>query len=162
MTLQRSTLAKTERNEEIIRRVIEGRGSVSLQAIAAEYGLTRSRIQRIVGDAGISMRAMKRAAKRPVRVDCGQCGQSYQKGMYSEHCKAAGHRRLTPPGEKVDRNREVVDLYVRGGYNTTEIASYFKVPQPVITRILHRDGIRAKGRRPKKGGLEASAVQAAV
>jgi len=141
---------------------MEGRGSVSLQDIATEYGLTRSRVQRIVGDAGISMRAMKRAQRKPVRVLCGQCGLTYPKGTYAQHCEAAGHRRLTPPGEKIERNKEMVDLYVLGGYNTSEIAEYFEVPQPVVTRILHRAGIRATGRRARKGGLVQHAVPAAV
>lgn len=162
MALTKSVLAKTDRNNEIIRRVMEGRGSVSLQDIASEYHLTRSRVQRIVGDAGISMRAMKRAQRKPVRVICGQCGLTYPKGTYAQHCDASGHRRLTPPGEKVERNRQVVDLYVSGGYNTSEIAEYFEVPQPVVTRILHRSGIRATGRRSRKGGLVRDAVAAAV
>lgn len=153
MVLERSALAKTARNEEIVQRVRQGRGSVSLQDLAVEYNLTRSRIQRIVGDAGISMRAIKRQDRQPVRMSCGQCGIEYVKGTYREHCKAAGHRRLTPPGEKVERNAEVVRLYDVEKYNTSEIAKYFDVPQPVITRILHRAGIRAQGRRPAKGGL---------
>lgn len=162
MVLTKSGLAKTERNTEIIRRVIEGRGSVSLQALATEYGLTRSRVQRIVGEKGISMRKIKRAQRKPVRVECRQCGSMYPKGAYAQHCEAAGHRRLTPPGEKVERNKQVVDYYLHGGYNTSEIADYFAVPQPVITRILHRNGVRAEGRRSRKGGLVADVVEAAV
>lgn len=150
-----SPLAKTERNQEIVRRIIEGRGEVTLQDLATEYGLTRSRIQRIVGDAGISMRGLRRAHKRPVRVTCGQCGQPYEKGTYGDHCRRAGHRRLTPPGEKVERNQKIVSLYLDGGYNTPEIAGYFDIPQPVVTRILHRSGVRATTRRSRKGGLPA-------
>lgn len=149
----RSALAKTDRNNEIIRRVIESKGGVTLQSLGDEYGLTRARIQRIVADAGISMRAMKRAQKKPVKLVCGICQQSYIKGTYAEHCTAAGHRRLTPPGEKVDRNLEIVRLYSDEEYNTSEIAEYFHIPQPVVTRILHRSGIRAEGRRKRKGGL---------
>lgn len=149
-----SPAAKTDRNTEIIRRVIEGKGAVSLKSIADEYGLTRARIQRIVGDAGISMRAMKRAQRKPVKLECGICHTLYLKGAYAEHCDAVGHRRLTPPGEKVERNAEVIALYSKN-YNTSEIAEYFGVPQPVVSRILHRRGIRAAGRRPRRGGLEA-------
>lgn len=162
MAVATSALAKTERNQEIIRRVLEGRGEVTLQALATEYGLTRARVQRIVGEKGISMRNIKRQLRKPVRVACGQCGQTYQKGTYAQHCEAAGHRRLTPRGEKVERNAEVVDLYVHGGYNTSEIAEYFSIPQPVVTRILHRAGVRAIGRRPRKGGLVKDAVAQAV
>jgi transposase len=70
-----------------------------------------------------------------------------------------GHRRITPPGEKVNRNKQIVDLYVKGGYNTTEIAEYFDVPQPVVTRILHRNGVRAVGRRRKKGLVKDAVAQ---
>lgn len=160
MVLMTSALAKTDRNQEIVRRVLEGRGDVSLTDLAKEYGLTRSRIQRIVGDANISMREMRRANRVVARSVCRQCKQEYVKGAYAEHCKAMGHRRITPPGEKVDRNAQIVDLYVKGGYNTTEIAEYFEVPQPVITRILHRNGVRAAGRRRKKGGLTNDANEA--
>ena len=153
--------AKNDRNAEIIRRVIEGKGTVSLQSIATEYGLTRARIQRIVGDAGISIREMKRRMRKPTRLQCGICPQTYVKGMYAEHCKVAGHRHLTPPGEKVERNAEIVSLYTAGGYNTSEIAEYFGVPQPVVSRILHREGIRAGGRRMRKGGLGVDAARSA-
>ena len=162
MVLTKNVLAKTDRNDEIVRRVINGRGSVSLQDIATEYHLTRSRIQRIVGDAGISMRQMKRAQRKPIRVACRQCVETYPKGSYTQHCQIAGHRRLTPPGEKVERNAAVVDLYVNGGYNTSEIAEYFAVPQPVITRLLHRNGVRAQGRRHRKGGLTHDAIPVLV
>ena len=159
MTLAtRSTLAKTERNAEIVQRIVDGQGEVSLTDLSKEYGLTRSRIQRIVKDQGISMREMKRRLRVAPRSVCRQCRQEYVKGAYAEHCKAMGHRRITPPGEKTDRNRQIVDLYVKGGYNTTEIAEYFDVPQPVVTRILHRNGVRAAGRRRKKGGLIRDAV----
>lgn len=147
-----STLAKTERNNEIIRRAREGKGQVSLQSIADEYGVSRARVQRIVGEADISIRAMKRANKVPEKRDCRICGMSYVKGTYAAHCVAAGHRRLTPSGEKVERNDAVVRLN-EAGYNTTEIAKYFEIPQPVVTRILHRAGVYPKGRRREKGGL---------
>ena len=147
-----SVLAKTERNQEIIQRVLDGKGEVSLTEIAKEYGLTRARIQRIVGEKGISIRTMRRKNRKPARVECPKCGGTYAKGTYVEHCRIAGHRRLTPSGEKVERNAEVVDLHGQG-YNTTEIADYFAIPQPVVTRILHRAGIRAEGRRKRKGGL---------
>lgn len=149
-----SVFAKTDRNSEIIQRVLEGKGEVSLQSIATEYGLTRARIQRIVGDAGISMRDMKRRTRKPARLQCGICPATYLKGKYAEHCKAAKHRHLTPPGEKVERNAKVIRLYVNGGYNTSEIAEYFGVPQPVVSRILHRAGLSAAGRRMRKGGLD--------
>lgn len=153
MTETTSVLAKTDRNNEIIQRVIDTKGSVSLKAIGDEYHLTRARIQKIVGDAGISMREIKRKQKKPVKLTCGICQADYVKGTYAEHCKAAGHRRLTPPGEKIERNLEVVRLYRDEKYNTSEIAKYFDIPQPVVTRILHRFGIRAEGRRKAKGGL---------
>lgn len=162
MALTRSVLQKTERNAEIVRRVVDGRGEVSLQDIATEYHLTRSRVQRIVADKGISMRTIKRAQRKPSRMICGQCGLPYPKGTYAQHCEAAGHRRLTPPGEKIERNQEIVDLYLNGGYNTSEIAEYFGIPQPVVTRILHRNNIRAAGRRQRKGGLVRDAVPALV
>jgi hypothetical protein len=157
MTLSKSPLAKSDRNREIINRVIEGKGQLSLAAVGREYDLTRARIQAIVGDAGISMRQLKRAQYKAPRLTCGICGVSYLKGAYAEHCEQAGHRRLTPPGEKVERNQEIVRLYQDEQYNTTEIAESFGVPQPVITRILHRNGIRPEGRRPRKGGLPAYA-----
>jgi hypothetical protein len=150
-----SVLAKTDRNNEIIQRVLDTKGAVSLKAIGDEYHLTRARIQKIVGDAGISMRAIKRAQRKPPKLECGICHSWYIKGTYSEHCKVAGHRRLTPPGEKVERNLLVVQYYTKDGYNTSEIAKYFDIPQPVVTRILHRAGVRATGRRKAKGGLTA-------
>lgn len=151
-----SPAAQTDRNAEIIRRAIEGRGSVTLQSIAEDYGLTRARVQRIVGDAGISMRAMKRANKKPIKLECGICHAFYPKGSYAEHCDAVGHRRLTPPGEKVERNAEILALYAKK-YNTSEIAEYFGIPQPVVSRVLHRNNIRAEGRRTRRGGLERGA-----
>jgi predicted DNA-binding protein YlxM (UPF0122 family) len=162
MVLTKNPLAKTDRNQEILRRVIEGRGDVSLQSLADEYGVTRSRIQRIVGEKGIFIRTMKKARERKVQTTCRQCGDSYPKGEYTKHCEEAQHRRLTPPGEKTERNQGIVDHYVTGGYNTTEIAEYFDVPQPVVTRILHRAGVRAVGRRPRKGGLVRDAIPVAV
>jgi plasmid maintenance system antidote protein VapI len=153
-----SPIAKTDRNSEIIRRVIEGKGTVTLQAVANDYGLTRARIQKIVGDAGISMRAMKKAQRKPIKLLCGVCGQLYLKGSYSEHCAAVGHRRLVPPGEKVERNNRILAFYA-DGYNTSEIAEHFGVPQPVVSRILHRKGIRAMGRRARKGGLKPNAAR---
>lgn len=156
MTGARSALAKTERNEEIIRRIVEGRGDVSLQSVADDYGITRARVQRLVGLRGISIRDMKRAQKKhPERITCTKCGVPYAKGHYTEHCKAMGHRRLTPSGEKVARNATIVRLISVEKYNTTEVAEYFGIPQPVVTRILHRAGIRLEGRRKRKGGLPA-------
>lgn len=154
------TSAKTDRNAEIVRRVKEGRGEVSLQSLATEYGLTRSRIQRIVKDAGLSMREMRRDNRQPDRTVCGVCGLTYPKGDYAAHCEAVGHRRLRPPGEKVERNANIVRLYRDDAYNTTEIAEYYGVPQPVVTRILHRAGVRAEGRRRRKGGLTEAMAQA--
>lgn len=161
MTDIKSGAAKTDRNNEIVRRVMEGKGEVSLQSLAEEYGLTRSRIQRIVSEKGIYMRRMRRANRKPERTECGICGLTYPKGQYAEHCRAAGHRRLRPPGEKVERNANIVRLFKDEQYNTTEIAEYYAVPQPVVTRILHRAGIRAEGRRKRKGGL-ADRLAAAV
>jgi len=152
MTVAVSTLAKTDRNNEIIRRAREGQGEVSLQSIADDYGVSRARVQRIVGEANISIREMKRANKRPEKRECRICNVAYVKGTYAEHCKAAGHRRLTPSGEKVERNELAVRLH-ESGYNTSEIAEYFEIPQPVVTRILHRAGVFPAGRRRKKGGL---------
>jgi transposase-like protein len=162
MVLTKNPLAKTDRNQEIIRRIIEGRGDVSFQSLATEYGVTRSRIQRLAGDKGLSIRSMKKAHQRKVMVTCRQCGERYPKGGYTKHCEEAQHRRLTPPGEKTERNQAIVDHYVTGGYNTTEIAEYFEIPQPVVTRLLHRAGVRAVGRRPRKGGLVRDAVAVAV
>lgn len=154
MVVPRSALAKTERNHEIIARIIAGRGETSLQQVAKDYGLSRARVQKIVGDAGISIREMKRRHRRsPDRIPCPKCGVPYTKGNYAEHCRAMGHRRLTPAGEKVDRNAEIVRLIDVEKYNTTEVAEYFGIPQPVVTRILHRAGIRLEGRRKRKGGL---------
>ena len=153
MTMVRNPLEKTERNEEIVLRVLRGKGEISLNDLGKEYGLTRSRIQRIVGEAGFSMRAIKSKNKKPQLVKCKQCDNTYPKGKYIEHCEQAGHRRLTPPGEKVDRNAEMVRLN-KAGYNTSEMAEYFDVPQPVVTRILHRNGIYAERRRSRKGGLQ--------
>ncbi len=147
-----SPAAKTDRNSDIVRRVLEGKGSVSLQQIADEYGLTRARIQAIVGDAGISMRVMKRAHKKPMMLVCGICSAKYLKGTYADHCEAAGHRRLTPPGEKVERNKRALVLF-NEGYNTSEIAEHFGVPQPVISRLLARNGLSGGGRRKRLGGL---------
>lgn len=153
MPLTKSPTAKTARNDEIVRRIVEGKGNVSLTEVGREYNLTRSRIQRIVGDAGVSIRAMKRAQRKPPKGVCGICGKSYPKGGYVAHCEAAGHRRLTPPGEKVARNEQIVHFYTVDKYNTTEIAEHFGIPQPIVTRILHRAGVRAEGRRKRKGGL---------
>lgn len=162
MTGNQNSRAKSERNAEIIRRVSAGRGAVSLQSLATEYHLTRARIQHIVGSAGISMREMQRAARKPAQSTCGLCHVLYLKGAYAEHCKASGHRRLTPPSEKVERNLEIVDLYVIGKYNTAEIARYFAIPQPIVSRILHRYGIWTVGRRSAKGGLVRDDHAAAV
>jgi hypothetical protein len=160
MPLTKSPAAKTDRNAEIVRRVVEGKGQVSLTDIGKEYSLTRSRIQRIVGEAGVSIRAMKRAQRKPIKSICGICGKAYLKGSYVAHCEAAGHRRLTPPGEKTDRNQLIVQYYDVDKYNTTEIAEHFGIPQPIVTRILHRNGIRAEGRRKRKGGLPPALVMA--
>jgi hypothetical protein len=159
MSIGTSPAHQSERNAEIIRRVIEGKGTVSLKSIADEYGLTRARIQRIVGDAGISMRAMKRTHRKPIKLECGICKGLYVKGTYADHCDAAGHRRLTPPGEKVERNNGILALYAQE-YNTSEIAEYYSIPQPVVSRVLHRNGIRAAGRRSRKG-LEPNGARSA-
>jgi len=143
---------QSERNSEIVARVLREGPSTSLTSIATEYGLTRARVQAIVGRAGISVRELKRAAEGPKLATCQKCGGQYERGHYPEHAAAAGHRRLDPPGEKVERNAEVVRLY-SDGHNTTEIAEHFGVPQPVITHLLKRAGVPVIGRRRRKGGL---------
>lgn len=152
MTDTASPAALTDRNQEIIRRAIEGRGTVTLQSIAKDYNLTRARVQKIVGEAGISMRDMKRKNRKPIKLECGICHDLYLKGTYAAHCEAKGHRRLTPPGEKKERNDRILALYA-DNYNTSEIAEHFGIPQPVVSRVLHRNNIRAEGRRARKGGL---------
>ena len=153
MAVSTNGLAKTERNQEIIRRILAGEGEVSFQDLADEYGVTRARIQSLAKAKGISMRRMRREKRKPVMLKCGICERPYVKGAYTEHCIAAGHRRLTPPGEKIERNEKIISLYVDDGYNTSGIAEHFGIPQPVVTRILHRRSIRAEGRRKRKGGL---------
>lgn len=139
------------RDQQVIRDIVDK--GMTLRATGKLYNISHERARQIVTDAGYSVSDLKRQRRiAPTRL-CGVCKKEYEPGSYDEHCRVAQHRQLIPPGEKVERNQQIVYHYVFGKYNTTEIAEAFDIPQPIVTRVLHREGIRPSGRRRRKGGL---------
>jgi hypothetical protein len=127
----------------------------SLRSVGAKYGISHETVRQIVERAGYNLGDVRRAARIPPTRICGVCGRQYPPGQYDQHCRLARHRQLTPTTEKTERNALIVSLFAAPEmYNTAELADAFRVPQPVITRILHRAGIKAVGRRKRHGGLE--------
>lgn len=148
-------LMTTDRNEtrdqSVIRDIVEE--GLTLRATGKKHSISHERARQIVTDAGYSISEIRKERRVEPTKECGICHNTYSPGAYDEHCVEAGHRQLTPPGEKIERNQQIVYFYVFGKYNTTEIAEAFEIPQPIVTRVLHREGVRPAGRRKRIGGL---------
>lgn len=143
------------RDRDIVRAVIDDQETV--RAVGRTHGLSGERIRQIVEEAGYSIKEVRELNRVPLTRNCGICNAEYPYGSYEQHCHRAGHRQLIPSGEKVERNQQMVDFYVKDGYNTSEIAEYFAVPQPVVTRQLHRADVFPSGRRRRKGLIREGA-----
>jgi DNA-binding CsgD family transcriptional regulator len=117
---------------------------LTLQETGAQFGLSRQRVQQVLGEHGYPTR------RPPQGIVCATCGQRYPRGDSKAHRATPEHRRMiSRPGQTEkfpERNQDIVRRYL-AGERTQDIAERYGIVQPSIYTIVRRHGVK-----PDRGG----------